>query len=252
MSEWLVGKHAVSAALLGGARTVHEVWLRRGARVEELGDIRVRAGERGVPVTEAPAERMPRAAGRAGAVAASCGPFAYRDESQLPAASGPGALIVVLDRIQDPQNLGAIIRTAEAAGADALCIARRHAAQVTPAVVRASAGASELLPIHRVANVARALELLADLGYWSVGLSPQGPRPWYAVDYRGPIALVVGAEGQGLRRLVAERCDHLVSLPMSGRVQSLNAGAALAAAVYEVIRQRRQGAVPSADGAEPG
>lgn len=239
MSEWLVGKHVVSAALRGDARTVHEVWLRRGARVDEIEEIGSLAHGRGVAVSEVDPERMPRAAGRGGAVAARCGPFRYRDESQLPAPGDGEPLIVVLDRIQDPQNLGAMIRTAEAAGADALCIATRRAAEVTPAVVRASAGASEYLPIHRVGNMARTLGLLRDLGYWSVGLALGGAESWCEVDYRGPIALVVGAEGEGLRRLVAESCDHLVSLPMTGRVESLNASAAFAATVYELVRQRR-------------
>lgn len=248
MSEWLVGKHAVSAALAGTARQVHEVWIRRGARVEELGQIERQAREAGIEVNEASAEDMPGAAGRAGAVAARCGGFRYRDESDLPASDGDDSLVVVLDRIQDPQNLGAMIRTAEAAGAGALCIPGRQAAEVTPAVVRASAGATEFLPVHRVGNVARTLGLLHDLGYWSVGLAPGGRQAWSEVDYRGAIALVVGAEGEGLRRLVAERCDHLVSLPMRGRIESLNASAAFAAVAYELLRQRRRVAADSEAG----
>lgn len=240
MSEWLAGKHVVAAALTGGARDVHEVRVRRGSRVEESGGIAERARAAGVPAAEFDASDMPDVAGRPAAVAARCGPFRYRDESQLPTAEG-NTLVVVLDRIQDPQNLGAMIRTAEAAGARALCIPARHSAQITPAVVRASAGATEHLPIHQIGNVARTLEQLADLGYWSVGLAPEGAQPWNRVDYRGGVALVVGAEGEGLRRLVAERCDHLVALPMRGRTESLNANAAFAAVVFEVVRQQGGG-----------
>lgn len=239
MSEWHAGKHAVTALLDAGLRSVQEVRLRDGSGAGELEEIVRLAAARGVEVREVGSDDMPRASGRPAAVAALCGPYPYRDETGLPAAEGENALVVVLDRIQDPQNLGAMVRTAEAAGARALCLSDRHSAQVTPAVVRASAGATEYLPIHRVRNVARTIEGLAALGYWSVGLAPEGDQGWDEVDYRGGVALVVGAEGEGLRRLVAERCDHLVSLPMRGRVASLNANAAFAAAVYEVVRQQR-------------
>lgn len=239
MSEWLAGKHVVTAVLDGAAREVEEVRLRAGARVEGLAEIRSRAEGRDVPVTEVGEGEMPRVAGRAAAVACRCGPFRYRGEADLPSPRPEGSLVVVLDGIQDPQNLGAMIRTAECAGALALCIPGRRAAAVTPAVVRAAAGATEYLSVHRVGNVARTLELLADLGYWSFGLAVEGAESWDAVDYRGGAALVVGTEGAGLRRLVAERCDHLVALPMGGRVESLNASAAFAAVAFEVVRQQR-------------
>ena len=238
MSELLLGRHAVEEALSGSARVVHAVLLREGseqavgARIPEL------AAAAGVEVSILAPDELERAGIEGGAaVAARCSEFRYRAAHELPAGEGD-RLIVVLDGIQDPQNLGAIIRTAESAGADALCIPERRAAQVTPAVVRASAGATEHLPICKVVNLARLLEQLREQGYWSVGLSPEGTESWTAVDYRGPIALVIGAEGKGIRRLVAEKCDHLVALPRRGRIESLNASAAFAAVAFEVVRQR--------------
>jgi 23S rRNA (guanosine2251-2'-O)-methyltransferase len=237
MTEWLYGRHAVEEALAGSAREVHEVLLRKGSR-ESPGDRLVDlARSRSVDVRMADRRSFDDVVPEGTAIAARCSTFRYRDERDLPPGEG-NKLVVVLDSIQDPQNLGAIVRTAEVAGADALCIAARRAAQVTPAVVRAAAGATEHLPIHRVVNIARVLGRLRKAGYWSVGLAPEGEQAWDQVDYRGPIALVVGAEGAGLRRLVAHECDHLVALPVRGKVESLNASAAFAAAVFEVQRQR--------------
>ena len=237
MSEWLYGRHAVEEALVGSARDVLEVLVRRGVRDASGARIEKLARERGLSIGVGEQETFDELDLAGAGVAARCSSFRYRDEHDLPPGEGD-RLIVVLDSIQDPQNLGAIIRTAEVVGADALCIAERRSAQVTPAVVRASAGATEHLPIHRVVNVARLLGRLRKDGYWSVGLAPEGGEAWDQVDYRGPIALVVGAEGTGLRRRVAHQCDHLVALPVRGKVDSLNASAAFAAVAFEVRRQR--------------
>jgi len=237
MTEWLGGRHAVEEALAGSARDVLEVMVRDGTRDAAGERIETLAREQGVIIGVAEREAFDQLDLAGAGVAARCSSFRYRDEHDLPPGDGD-RLIVVLDSIQDPQNLGAIIRTAEVVGADALCIAERRAAQVTPAVVRASAGATEHLPIHRVVNIARLLGRLRKTGYWSVGLAPEGGEAWDHVDYRGPIALVVGAEGAGLRRLVAHECDHLVALPVRGKVESLNASAAFAAVAFEVQRQR--------------
>ncbi|MFQ5928036.1 MAG: 23S rRNA (guanosine(2251)-2'-O)-methyltransferase RlmB, partial [Terriglobia bacterium] len=173
--------------------------------------------------------------------AARCGPFLYRSEAELPTADKGRVpcLIVVLDQIEDPHNAGAIIRTAEAVGCAGICLPRRRAVSVTPAVVRASAGATEHLPVFRIGNVARTVERLQQAGYWAVALDHGAEQSWDEADYRGCIALVVGSEGRGVRRLVADRCDHRVALPMFGRVGSLNVSAAFAAAAYEVVRQQQ-------------
>ncbi len=237
MTEWLRGRHAVEEALAGAARDVFEVLVRKGVRGAAGVRIEALAGEQGIGIAVANRDDFARLDLEGATVAARCSAFRYRHEHDLPSGEG-NRLVVVLDSIQDPQNLGAIIRTAEVVGADALCIAERRAAQVTPAVVRAAAGATEHLPIYRVVNIARLLGRLRKMGYWSVGLAPEGGERWDQVDYRGPIALVVGAEGAGLRRLVAHECDHLVALPVCGKVESLNASAAFAAVAFEVRRQR--------------
>ena len=235
MSEWLAGRHSVEEALAGNAREVHEIWVRDGVDDPTMTAL---AAESGKPFTVVEREDFAEVAPPGAGIAARCSAFRYASEADLPDAT-PTALVVVLDGIQDPQNLGAIIRTAEVVGADAVCIPERRAAQVTPAVVRASAGATEHLPICRVVNVARCLRGLQKKGYWSVGLVPEADEAWSAVDYRSAIALVVGAEGEGLRRLVAEQCDHRVALPTRGKVASLNASAAFAAVAFEVARQRQ-------------
>lgn len=160
--------------------------------------------------------------------------FAYAD-----LATVTGDLVVLLDGITDPQNLGAIARSAEAAGATALVLPKRRSAHVTPAAEKAAAGAFSWLEVALVPNLPRALGDLADRGLWSVGLAGEAPRSlWEEPLLDGPLALVVGAEGSGLSRLVAERCDALASIPMSGHVGSLNASAAAAVTLFEVGRRR--------------
>ena len=169
--------------------------------------------------------------------------------ADLVAGGGP-PLIVVLDGVEDPRNLGAIARAAEAAGAAGLILPTRRAAPLSPVAVKASAGALAHLPVAPVVNVARALDELKKAGVWTVGLDAGGDRALYDVDLRLPVALVVGAEGRGLRRLVRERCDWLAALPMRGQVASLNAAVAAGVALFEAVRQRAAGA-PGARG-DPG
>jgi 23S rRNA (guanosine2251-2'-O)-methyltransferase len=149
------------------------------------------------------------------------------------------AFLLVLDGIEDPHNLGAIIRTAEGAGADGIVIPERRAVGVTPTVVKASAGASEHLPIARVTNLGRALEDLKSRNIWTVGLDERGGQIYDQLDYKMDCALVLGAEGNGLHEQVRKKCDFLVSIPMLGKVPSLNVSVAAAVVMYEVARQRR-------------
>lgn len=161
---------------------------------------------------------------------------------QLTAASDQ-SLIVVLDGIEDPHNFGAIARVAEAAGAAGLVVQTRRSAPVTGAAVKASAGALVHLPVASVVNLPRAIEELKAAGIWTVGLDSAAEQSIYSIDLRVPVALVIGAEGRGLRRLVRERCDWLVSLPMMGLVASLNASVAAGVALFEAVRQRSLPAV---------
>jgi 23S rRNA (guanosine2251-2'-O)-methyltransferase len=149
-------------------------------------------------------------------------------------------LIVVLDGIEDPQNVGAILRTVDAAGADGVVRQTRHAAALGGAAAKASAGAVAHVRIADVVNIARAIEELKSAGVWTVGLASDGGQPYDRIDLTLPTALVVGAEGVGLRRLVRERCDWLAAIPMAGHVQSLNVSVAAGVALFEAIRQRRQ------------
>jgi 23S rRNA (guanosine2251-2'-O)-methyltransferase len=151
---------------------------------------------------------------------------------------GQHSLLVVLDGVEDPHNLGAVIRTADAAGADAVIIPERRAASVTAIVAKASAGASEHLPIAKVTNIARTLEELKARNIWTVGLDERGPQSYDSLDYKMDCAIVLGAEGKGIHQLVARKCDFLVSIPMLGKVPSLNVSVAAGVMLYEIVRQR--------------
>jgi 23S rRNA (guanosine2251-2'-O)-methyltransferase len=153
---------------------------------------------------------------------------------------GPYSLIVALDGVEDPHNLGAILRSADAAGADGIVIPERRATGVTGVVAKASAGASEHLPIAKVTNVSRTLEDLKAKGLWIVGLDERGKQDYISVDYKMDCVIVLGAEGKGLHDLVARKCDFLVSIPMLGKVPSLNVSVAAGVVLYEVVRQRRK------------
>ncbi len=165
----------------------------------------------------------------------------YCDVDDLLAAKrGDHLLIVVLDGVEDPHNLGAILRTADAAGADGVVIPERRAASVTGAVAKVSAGASEHLPIAKVTNISRTLEELKSKNLWTVGLDERGSQSYESVDYKMDCVIVLGAEGKGLHDLVRRRCDFLVSIPMLGNVPSLNVSVAAGVVLYEVVRQRRK------------
>ena len=171
-------------------------------------------------------------------ICVDAGPYPYVGGEELLTRTDP--LLVALDELQDPHNLGGIARTAECAGADGLVICERRAAEVTPAVCKASAGAVEHLRIARVGNLVAFLDRAKQAGVWCHGTAADAGVDYTAPDYTGGVALVLGAEGRGLRRLVAERCDDLVRLPLRGRIESLNVGAAAAILLYEALQQRER------------
>lgn len=207
-------------------------------------DIVAMAREHSLAVRQITAPEMARLCGEGhhqGVAAEVSGyPYVDRDALWAAAAAGPEPpLILVLDHIQDPQNLGAILRASDAAGAHGLILPRDRAAAVTPAAVRASAGASEHAYVARVTNLVREMEWLKSRGVWLVGLEGVPEAKLHTgADLKGALGLVVGSEGEGLGRLVREHCDFLIRLPMRGRVNSLNASAACAVALYEIRRQR--------------
>jgi 23S rRNA (guanosine2251-2'-O)-methyltransferase len=162
--------------------------------------------------------------------------FAYATGADL--LAGPDPFIVALDEVTDPQNLGAVCRTAEVAGATGVVIPERRSAEVTPAVCKASAGAVEHLPVARVRNLSDFLTEAKAAGAWTYGAAAEATTPYRAPDYRGAVVLVLGAEGRGLRPRVASMCDDLVALPVRGQLDSLNVSAAAAVLLYEILQQR--------------
>jgi 23S rRNA (guanosine2251-2'-O)-methyltransferase len=234
-----------------GARGLRELGAHAKGKVEEvapslaprLGEVARDAAARGLEVrfvdlTEI--DRMTRGAVHQGVAAEAGRPRADWTPADLVAAAQGPALIVVLDGIEDPQNFGAILRTAEAAGVDGVIRQDRHSAPMSGTVAKASAGASEHVRVATVVNIARAIEELKAAGVWVTGLAGEGAVAYDAIDYTTPTAIVLGAEGSGLRRLVRERCDHVARIPMAGLVGSLNVSAASAVVLFEVVRQRRQ------------
>ncbi len=209
-------------------------------RIRQLVDL---AGEQGVRVRRVPPDALDRESNRGvhQGVVADIADVESRSVDDLVRGARGVPLIVVLDGIEDPHNLGAILRTADAAGVDGVVIQSRRSAALGGATAKASAGAVAHVRIAEVVNIARAIEELKTLGVWTVGLAGDAPTAYDAIDFTVPTALVLGAEGTGLRRLVRERCDHLAAIPMQGHVGSLNVSVAAGITLFEAVRQRRSG-----------
>jgi len=227
---------------LRAGRRIKRILVVNGAR-GSAGDILEAARERGIPVTEVPREKldaMSRGRVHQGAIALA-EPLSYcepKDMVRAAEARGEAPLIVLLDGIEDPRNLGSILRTSASAGAHGVIIPSRRAAGLSPAAVKAAAGAADHLPVARVVNLARTMDSLKEQGIWTIGADADADRLWTDVDYTTASAVVIGGEHRGLRRLVREKCDFLVRLPMSGPLNSLNASVAAGILLYEAVRQR--------------
>ena len=235
--EVVYGIHAVSEAVR--TRPVDHVLVTQGQHNPRLQEIIDACRARGISLRFAPRPAVERAAGNAQHqnVVAVCTPRAYDDlESLLAHAARP--LFVALDGVEDPANLGAIVRTAVAAGCDGIVIPERRAAGISPAVARASAGALEHVKIARVTNLVRALEDMKERRIWVYGLEAQAGKSYLDLDYTQGCSLVLGGEGAGLHRLVREACDELAHIPLRGPVPSLNVSVAAAVVLYEALRQR--------------
>jgi 23S rRNA (guanosine2251-2'-O)-methyltransferase len=207
-------------------------------RLQPLIEFARQRGVRIETVERAALDRVARGGVHQGVVAIIEEPEPYSVQDLVGSARG-APLVVVLDGIEDPQNFGAILRVADAAGVDGVVRQTRHAAPLSGAAAKASAGAVAHVKLADVVNIARALDELKDAHVWTVGLDAQAPDPYDAVDFTQPTALVLGAEGAGLRRLVRDKCDRLASIPMKGHVESLNVATAAAVVLFEVVRQRR-------------
>jgi len=238
----LTGIHAVREALAAG-RPLQSIVIARGLHGERLEEIVRLARRNGVSVRFEERTQVDRTAGtrnHQGVVALTAAHAAVSLEELLAGAGSPGTpgLLVLLDGIEDPQNLGAIVRTALAAGAGGVVIPERRAVGLTETVARASAGAAAHMRVARVTNLARAMEEIKEAGYWLVGLDEKADKRHTDIDLSVPIALVLGGEGKGLHQLVRERCDFVVSIPAVGPIRSLNVSVAAGIALFEVVRQR--------------
>jgi 23S rRNA (guanosine2251-2'-O)-methyltransferase len=240
--HYIYGINAVTEALKARQRAFEWVGMakeRHDIRLQRLIEDCRRAS---VPVRFLLRTELDRMAGTAAhqGVVAVTSAKQYSDlDDVVGAKRGQYSLVVVLDGVEDPHNLGAILRTADAAGADGVVIPERRAAAVTGTVTKASAGASEHLPIAKVTNISRSVEELKERNLWTVGLDERSKQTYDALDYNMDCALVLGSEGKGLHDLVKRKCDFLVSIPMLGKVPSLNVSVAAAVVLYEIVRQRR-------------
>jgi 23S rRNA (guanosine2251-2'-O)-methyltransferase len=242
----IYGVNPVKEMLRGGGESLAELWLAEGARSGALAELERQAREAGAQVKHAPRQKLDRLAGvdrHQGVVAVLAGAFRYAEVADLleaaRAASEP-PLLVILDGVEDPQHLGAIIRSAVAFGAHGVVIPRDRAVGVTSGAVKASAGVVARCRVARVTNISRIIEELKGSGVWSVALAADGDRELGQIDLTGPTALVLGSEGEGIRSLVRRNCDHGARIGMVGQVESLSVSAAAAVALYEVARQRRK------------
>ena len=236
------GRNAVIEALRAGA-AIDKIYLQKGETDRTLGHIASKARAAGAVVVEADKRKldaMSRTHAHQGVIAlSSVREYAHvEDILQAAADRGEPPLLVVCDELSDPHNLGAVIRTAECAGAHGVVIPKRRSAGLTAVVAKTSAGAVAHVPVARVANIPTLLQDLKKEGVWVFGTAADGATSLYDADLKGPAAIVIGSEGSGMGRLVAERCDFLVSIPMRGKLNSLNASAAAAIMLYEAVRQR--------------
>ena len=237
--NWLTGFHAVEEAL-GAGRALDRIVIARGRHGDRVEAVVQSAKSRNVPVRFEDRSQLDRLAGtreHQGIVALAAAKPAIELEDLLSAGTSQG-LLVLLDGVEDPHNLGAVIRTSLAAGAHGVVIPERRAAGLSDTVERASAGALAHLSVARVKNLVRAMEEMKEAGYWLVGLDERAEKKYTEVDLKGSVGIVLGREGEGLHELTRKRCDFLVSLPTTGPVRSLNVSVAAGVMLFEVLRQR--------------
>ncbi|MEE4378612.1 MAG: 23S rRNA (guanosine(2251)-2'-O)-methyltransferase RlmB [Candidatus Competibacteraceae bacterium] len=243
--QWLSGLHAVTAALRNHPERLESIRVERRRRDARIRGLLEEAERCGVSVRFTDRDELDRLSQQTrhqGVVARYAGSTAtVRDESDLPAlldaVQGP-PLLLVLDSVQDPHNLGACLRSADAAGVHAVLAPADRAAGLTATVRKVASGAAESVPFIQVTNLARAMRQLQEQGLWFIGAASEAEQSLYAVDFTGPVALVMGAEEKGLRRLTRETCDVLAHIPMAGNVESLNVSVAAGVFLFEAVRQR--------------
>ena len=242
-NQWIAGINAVASAIEHDGENVREVLLEAGARNPRIVEIEGNARRMGIEVRRVAQQALDGVAGglrHQGAVARYAAARTWDEhelEGLVEAAEGR-ALVLVLDGVQDPHNLGACLRSAAAAGATAVVFPKDKAVQVNATVRKTSSGAADTLPIFSVTNLSRTLRDLQKAGVWIYGFAGDADASLYALDLKGNVALVMGSEGDGLRRLTRENCDQLVKIPMPGKFESLNVSVATGIALFEAVRQR--------------
>lgn len=243
--EWIAGKHSLLEALRAG-RTINKIWIAEGAQKHLTQPIISEARNRGIIVQFVDKRKLDQMAPdlQHQGVVAQAAPYAYVEVEDLLARAserGEAPFLLILDEIEDPHNLGSILRTAECTGVHGVIIPKRRSAAVTATVSKTSAGAVEYVPVARVTNLVQTMEQLKEAGVWIVGTDVAAKEEIYggAKIFTGPVAIVIGNENKGMGRLVRETCDVLLKLPMSGQLNSLNASVAAGVVMYEVLRRRR-------------
>lgn len=240
----LVGRNAVTEALKSG-RGINKLWIASGDREGSVAEIAALAKERGIVVQYVERAKIEALVGghRHQGVLAYVAPVPYAElEDILKAAEAKGEapFLVLLDELEDPHNLGALLRTADATGVHGILIPKRRSVSLNATVAKTSAGAVEYVPVARIGNIAQTLKKLKEKGFWVAGADMDGEKAYYEADLTGPLVLVVGSEGKGMSRLTKEACDFIVRMPMVGRINSLNASVAGSILMYESMRQRLQ------------
>lgn len=238
----LEGRNPILEALKSG-RTIEKMYIAKGVREGSLIQIISMAKDKGIVIHEVDREKldaMSETRSHQGVIAI-VSPYKYVEVDEIlddARRKGEPPFIILLDEIYDPNNLGSILRTANACGAHGVIISKRRAVGLTPAVAKSSAGAIEYVKVSKVTNIVNTIKYLKEQGVWIAGADMDGRKMYFEADLTGPIALVIGSEGQGIGKLVKENCDFIIRLPMMGEISSLNAGVAGAVAMYEIVRQR--------------
>ncbi|MBQ1729255.1 MAG: 23S rRNA (guanosine(2251)-2'-O)-methyltransferase RlmB [Oscillospiraceae bacterium] len=241
---YIEGRNAVTEALRAG-RPIDKLFVAKGDADAGLSRIAAMAKSAGIPVVDIDRRKLDTMSvtGAHQGVIAACAVKEYVSVAEIlniAKEKGEDPFIIICDEISDPHNLGAIVRTAEAAGVHGIIIPKRRSAGATATVAKTSAGAVEYMPIARVPNIVSAIEELKKAGVWIYGTAADGASGLWSTDLKGPIALVIGSEGDGMSRLVSENCDFKLSIPMAGKISSLNASCSAAIVIYEAVRQRNQ------------
>jgi 23S rRNA (guanosine2251-2'-O)-methyltransferase len=242
MEDFIGGKHSVLEALRAG-RTINKIWIAEGAQKQFAGPIVAEAKNLGIIVQFTDKRKLDQMAEglQHQGVIAQVAAYEYVEVEDIVAIAkerGEEPFILILDEIEDPHNLGSILRTADCTGVHGVIIPKRRSVGLTATVSKTSAGAVEYVPVARVTNIAQTIEQLKELGVWVAGTDVSASQDVYQARLNMPIALVIGNEGKGVGRLIKEKCDFLVKLPMAGKINSLNASVAAGVLMYEVVRQR--------------